>query len=60
MYIINHYTCIECCFCLDMCPADAIYERRDGSIWINQDHCIDCGDCIDQCQTGSIREVEDW
>jgi NAD-dependent dihydropyrimidine dehydrogenase PreA subunit len=47
--------------CLDVCPVDCIYPRRDQAdfeeeiqLFINPDECIDCGACEPICPVSAI------
>lgn len=39
--------------CIDVCPADSIYEQ-DGYVLINAETCISCGACVSACPYGAI------
>lgn len=51
--------CIGCGFCQKVCPANAIYIKRDNNIvssyLIDYSKCIFCGNCIYNCPTKSIK-----
>jgi len=35
--------------CLDACPEEAIYKRKDGLVLVDEDKCTGCQVCIDAC-----------
>lgn len=43
--------CMHCSnpLCMDACPAQAIFKRSDGVVWIDEDKCIGCRYCEWAC-----------
>ena len=35
--------------CIEVCPAGATWQRRDGTVVIDYDLCWGCGSCVDAC-----------
>jgi len=35
--------------CIEVCPAGATWQRRDGIVVVDYDRCIGCGACVDAC-----------
>ena len=35
--------------CMDACPEEAIYKRKDGLVLVDEDKCTGCQVCIDVC-----------
>ncbi|HCA26133.1 MAG TPA: (4Fe-4S)-binding protein [Betaproteobacteria bacterium] len=35
--------------CIEVCPAGATWQRRDGIVVVDADRCIGCGSCVDAC-----------
>jgi len=54
-YVVTH--CMHCSHppCKDACPVEAIYQRKDGIVLINEDLCIGCKDCIEACPLGVMQ-----
>jgi len=49
-----HYLPIACMHCVeppcrDACPAEAIYQRSDGLVLIDEEKCNGCQECIEAC-----------
>ena len=58
-YIVDDFLCIKCKKCIKVCPVeDAIIEREDKKIEVNQTNCISCGNCYDACPVkGAMKGV---
>jgi len=58
------HACMHCDkpFCAPACPANAIKERPDGIVLIDQKACTGCGDCIKACPYGviTINPTQDY
>ncbi len=35
--------------CIEVCPAGATWQRRDGIVVVDNERCIGCGACVDAC-----------
>ncbi len=35
--------------CVEVCPAGATWQRKDGAVVVDYDRCIGCGACVDGC-----------
>ncbi|MFC2018195.1 4Fe-4S dicluster domain-containing protein [Chloroflexota bacterium] len=59
MTVINDKeSCTRCCFCLLLCPQEAIELIPAAFVLnINDDRCNDCLECIDCCPSDALREV---
>lgn len=59
--VVKKKLCIRCGQCVPACPVNAIYENREGEVFV----CIHCGSCIEFCpqnclemnDVGDIQEV---
>ena len=40
--------------CLDACPSEAIYQREDGIVLVDEEKCNGCEACIDACPYGAL------
>ena len=40
--------------CARVCPVDAIAERAEGGVTIDEEQCIGCGYCVEACPYGAI------
>ena len=45
--------------CVDACPEDAITQREDGIVVLNDDICTGCEACIDSCPYDAIAFDEE-
>lgn len=46
--------CIQCSECVSVCPVDAIYEDRNGDVYV----CIHCGQCVSYCPQDCLQMME--
>ena len=48
--------CNQCenAYCMNVCPANAIWRGNDGIVCIDQDECIGCGLCVQYCPMGVV------
>lgn len=49
--------CIKCDLCLEICPAKAIFEEKEGKKGINYDRCDLCGLCVNLCPGRALHLV---
>jgi dimethyl sulfoxide reductase iron-sulfur subunit len=58
------HSCMHCekPFCAPACPVNAIKERPDGIVLIDQKACTGCGECLKACPYGMItlNPVQDY
>ncbi len=52
--IVKRKLCIQCGECVAVCPVDAIYQDRQGDVYV----CIHCGQCVDFCPQGCLEMSE--
>ncbi len=52
-YDIN--VCNQCGECIEICPVQAIYRDKNGTIMIDKDKCVQCYACVGFCPTLSMR-----
>lgn len=52
-YDIN--VCNQCGSCIQICPVQAIYRAKNGSILINKDKCVGCLACVGFCPIDAMR-----
>jgi len=45
--------------CLEVCPSDAIVQRKGGGVLLEEEKCIGCKKCIDACIAHAISFDED-
>jgi hypothetical protein len=45
--------CTLCGRCIDICPTEAISQRKEGA-FINQALCVGCGECISACKFDAV------
>lgn len=61
---IRQEDCMECGECQSLCRFDAIDNRADGSLFIDQTACEGCGVCVRSCPFGAIdfqdRHCGEW
>lgn len=58
MAVINEKErCTRCCFCLLLCPQEAIDIFPDFVITIDNDRCNECLECIDCCPNDALKEA---
>lgn len=51
---INPKVCENCGICLDYCPAQAIVQKEDSALII-EEKCIGCGECLVVCTLGAVK-----
>jgi len=46
--------CMHCtdAACVEVCPADALYHTKFGTVGVRRENCIGCGACVDACPFG--------
>jgi pyruvate formate lyase activating enzyme len=53
--------CLDCRWCVGICPENAIGDGVPGSRQLDRDRCSQCGDCVARCPGGALglagREV---
>jgi len=47
--------CVECGWCLEVCPAAAIKATGDNKIQIDRELCTNCGECAKVCPSKAIK-----
>lgn len=47
--------CNQCGECINICPVEAIYRAKNGTVMINKDKCVHCYACVGFCPTLSMR-----
>ncbi len=52
--IVKKKLCIECGKCVEACPVDAIYQDRQGAVYV----CIQCGRCVAFCPQNCLEMRE--
>ena len=58
MAVINDKKrCVMCCFCVLLCPQEAIEILPDFILKINDDKCNECLECIDCCPNDALKEA---
>lgn len=45
--------------CIDVCPTQAIFQRPDGIVLVDQDKCNGCRVCLEACQFGAPQFDDD-
>jgi heterodisulfide reductase subunit A len=54
---IDYSKCVNCGFCIQVCPASAIKENEEGRVEVNAVSCKSCGLCQPGCPTGAIQLI---
>lgn len=52
--IVKKRHCIQCSKCMEACPVDAIYQDRQGAVYV----CIHCGQCVNFCPQNCLEMVD--
>lgn len=55
-YRVKEDICLKCGYCQEVCPANAIYEKKD-CYQIDGGACFDCGYCSEKCCCEAIESV---
>lgn len=50
-WLFANYACMHCtdAACMSVCPADAIFRTKNGTIWCDREKCLGCGLCVQHC-----------
>jgi carbon-monoxide dehydrogenase iron sulfur subunit len=51
--------CNQCGECIDICPVEAIYRAKNGTVMIDKSKCVQCYACVGFCPTLSMRYHKD-
>lgn len=51
--------CNQCGECIDICPVEAIYRNKAGTVMINKDLCVHCYACVGFCPILAMRYHKD-
>jgi len=51
--------CNQCGECIPICPVEAIYRAKNGTVMINKDKCVHCYACVGFCPNLSMRYQKD-
>jgi heterodisulfide reductase subunit A len=54
---IDETKCVNCGFCIQVCPASAITRNENNQIVVNAVSCKSCGLCQPGCPTGAIQLI---
>jgi heterodisulfide reductase subunit A len=54
---IDYEKCVNCGFCVQVCPASAIKRNDEGKVEVNPISCKSCGLCQPGCPTGAIQLI---
>ena len=54
--VVNETQCVQCGFCIDNCPVEAI-SYRDGTIFCSTDLCTKCCRCVKECPENAMTFV---
>jgi len=46
--------CSQCGVCMEICPAQAIYQDKNGIVRIKKDLCVGCFACVGFCPEGAM------
>lgn len=57
-YEIN--VCNQCGECIDICPVEAIYRAKNGTVMINKEKCVGCFACVGFCPIGAMCQHKDY
>jgi len=52
--------CNQCGECIDICPVEAIYRGKNGSVMINKEKCVGCFACVGFCPISAMRQHKDY
>lgn len=51
--------CNQCGECIDICPVQAIYRNKIGTVMIDKDLCVHCYACVGFCPSLAMRYHKD-
>ena len=54
---VDESKCVNCGFCIQVCPASAIKRNDQNQIEVNAVSCKSCGLCQPGCPTGAIQLI---
>jgi len=49
--------CNQCGACIEVCPVQALYRNKAGTVMLKKDICVGCFMCVGFCPTGSMRRA---
>ena len=55
MATINEDKCINCNYCISVCPVNAISKSERGKSIVDASKCIGCGACVKNCNVNAIN-----
>lgn len=53
---ISIVTCDQCGACIEVCPVQAIYRAKNGTVLIKKDECVGCYSCVGFCPIGAMQK----
>ncbi|SFH02717.1 Fe-S-cluster-containing hydrogenase component 2 [Desulfotomaculum arcticum] len=54
--LVSIVACDQCGNCIEVCPVQAIYRAKNGTVLIRKSECVGCYSCVGFCPAGAMQK----